>query len=46
MTGYGEAERDTPAGRLRVEVKSVNHRYLNVAIKTPVGLDKLEPGPK
>jgi uncharacterized protein (TIGR00255 family) len=43
MTGYGEAERDTPAGRLRVEVKSVNHRYLNVAIKTPVGLDKLEP---
>jgi uncharacterized protein (TIGR00255 family) len=43
MTGYGEAERDTPAGRLRVEVKTVNHRYLNVAIKTPVGLDKLEP---
>jgi uncharacterized protein (TIGR00255 family) len=43
MTGYGEAERDTSAGRLRVEVKTVNHRYLNVAIKTPVGLDKLEP---
>jgi uncharacterized protein (TIGR00255 family) len=43
MTGYGESERDTPAGRLRVEVKTVNHRYLNVAIKTPVGLDKLEP---
>ena len=43
MTGYGEAERDTPAGRLRIEVKTVNHRYLNVAIKTPMGLDKLEP---
>ena len=43
MTGYGEAERDIPAGRLRVEVKTVNHRYLNVAVKTPMGLDKLEP---
>ena len=43
MTGYGEAERDTPAGRLRMEVKTVNHRYLNVAIKTPMGLDKVEP---
>jgi len=43
MTGYGEAEREHAAGRLRVEVKTVNHRYLNVAIKTPIGLDKLEP---
>jgi uncharacterized protein (TIGR00255 family) len=43
MTGYGEAERESPAGRLRVEVKTVNHRYLNIAIKTPSGLDKLEP---
>jgi uncharacterized protein (TIGR00255 family) len=43
MTGYGEAEQESPAGRLRVEVKTVNHRYLNVAIKTPLGLDRLEP---
>ncbi len=43
MTGYGEAERDAPAGRLRVEVKTVNHRYFNVSVKTPMGLDKLEP---
>jgi uncharacterized protein (TIGR00255 family) len=43
MTGYGEAERDVPAGRLRVEVKTVNHRFLNLSIKTPLGLDKLEP---
>jgi uncharacterized protein (TIGR00255 family) len=28
---------------MRMEVKTVNHRYLNVAIKTPMGLDKLEP---
>jgi uncharacterized protein (TIGR00255 family) len=26
-----------------MEIKTVNHRYLNVAIKTPMGLDKLEP---
>ena len=42
MTGFGEAERESPAGRVRVEVKTVNHRYLNVAIKTPLGFDKLE----
>jgi uncharacterized protein (TIGR00255 family) len=42
MTGYGEAEGESPAGRLRVEVKTVNHRYLNLAVKVPIGLDKLE----
>jgi uncharacterized protein (TIGR00255 family) len=43
MTGYGEAESESPAGRLRVEVKTVNHRYLNMSVKVPAGLDKLEP---
>ena len=42
MTGFGEAELDSPAGRLRVEVKTVNHRYFNANIKTPSGLDRLE----
>jgi len=42
MTGFGEAELDSPAGRLCVEVKTVNHRYFNANIKTPSGLDKLE----
>ena len=42
MTGYGDAERDTPAGRLRLEVKTVNHRFFNSSIKTPPGLDRLE----
>jgi uncharacterized protein (TIGR00255 family) len=42
MTGYGEAERDTPSGRLRLEVKTVNHRFFNTSIKTPAGLDKFE----
>jgi uncharacterized protein (TIGR00255 family) len=42
MTGFGEAQRDTPAGHLRVEVKSVNHRFLNVSLKTPNGFDRFE----
>jgi len=42
MTGYGEAERESPAGRLRLEVKTVNHRFFNSNIKTPSGFDKFE----
>jgi uncharacterized protein (TIGR00255 family) len=42
MTGYGEAERDTEAGRLRVEIRTVNHRFLNGQIKTPHGMDRYE----
>lgn len=42
MTGYGEAECDTPGGRLRLEVKTVNHRFFNASIKTPSGFDKYE----
>ncbi len=42
MTGYGEAERDTPAGRLRLEVRTVNHRFFNANIKTPSGFDRFE----
>ena len=42
MTGYGEGECDTPGGRLRLEVKTVNHRFFNASIKTPSGFDKYE----
>ncbi len=42
MTGYGEAERDTGAGRLRVEIRTVNHRFLNTQVRTPPGLDRME----
>ncbi|MHC4832230.1 MAG: YicC family protein, partial [Planctomycetota bacterium] len=42
MTGFGDAERDTPAGRLRLEVKTVNHRFFNTSIKTPSGFDRFE----
>jgi len=42
MTGYGDAERDTPLGRLRLEVKTVNHRFFNSSVKTPPGFDRYE----
>jgi uncharacterized protein (TIGR00255 family) len=43
MTGYGEAEVATPAGRLRVELRTVNHRYLNVNARLPNSLARYEP---
>ncbi|MGB1658706.1 MAG: YicC/YloC family endoribonuclease, partial [Longimicrobiales bacterium] len=42
MTGYGDAEVDTSAGRLRLELKTVNHRFFNANIKTPSGFDRFE----
>lgn len=42
MTGFGDAERDTPAGRLRIEIKTVNHRFFNANVKTPHGFDRFE----
>jgi uncharacterized protein (TIGR00255 family) len=35
MTGFGAAEGPIGSGSLRVELKSVNHRYLVVSIKAP-----------
>lgn len=42
MTGFGDAEHDGAAGRLRLEVKTVNHRFFNTSIKTPSGFDRFE----
>jgi uncharacterized protein (TIGR00255 family) len=42
MTGFGEAERDTSVGRLRVEIKTVNHRYFSANIRVPSALDRYE----
>jgi uncharacterized protein (TIGR00255 family) len=35
MTGFGSGEAKVPGGRLQIEVKSVNHRYLDVTVKGP-----------
>ena len=43
MTGFGESELAVPAGRLRVELRTVNHRYLNVNSRLPVALSRWEP---
>jgi uncharacterized protein (TIGR00255 family) len=43
MTGYGEAELDTAAGRLRAEARTVNHRYFSLNLRLGQGLDRFEP---
>jgi uncharacterized protein (TIGR00255 family) len=42
MTGYGEAVRALDEGVVRVEVKSVNHRFLNTTVRTPPGFERVE----
>ncbi len=44
MTGYGEAEQDLPFGRLRVEVRTVNHRHLNVQMRVPSSCERYQNG--
>jgi uncharacterized protein (TIGR00255 family) len=43
MTGYGAAEQDLPLGRVTVEVRSLNHKYLDISLKLPRGFLMLEP---
>ena len=43
MTGFGESEVELPTGRLRVELRTVNHRYLNVNARLPNALARWEP---
>ncbi len=42
MTGFGRAEVVTDAYRISVELKSVNHRYLDLGIKLPRRLNCFE----
>ncbi len=35
MTGFGSAEGAVQGGRLRLEIRTVNHRYFNPALKLP-----------
>lgn len=43
MTGYGDAELGTPAGRLRAEARTVNHRFFSLNLRLGRGLEKFEP---
>lgn len=42
MTGYGKANLDKNSRRYQIEIKSVNHRYLDISIKMPRALSYLE----
>jgi uncharacterized protein (TIGR00255 family) len=41
MTGFGVGEAQTPAGRLIVELRTVNHRFLDVRVRAPRELSDL-----
>lgn len=43
MTGFGEAERETAAGRLRAEIRTVNHRFFSSNLRMPSALERFEP---
>jgi len=42
MTGFGSAEASVLGGRLRVDIRSVNHRYFNPQLKLPTELSGIE----
>jgi len=43
MTGFASSERQLPGGRLSWEIRSVNHRYLEVGLRLPEDFRALEP---
>lgn len=43
MTGYASATRETAVGNIAVELKTVNHRYLEFQTRMPEELRQLEP---
>lgn len=42
MTGYGSADGTVHGGRLRIEIRTVNHRFFNPQFKLPAELAPLE----
>lgn len=42
MTGFAAVARETPAGRVQVTLRSVNHRFLDMLIKAPAILGDSE----
>jgi len=42
MTGYGRAESLSEGGKILVEIKSLNHRYLETSLRLPGALSPLE----
>ncbi len=42
MTGYAQARREQAGWAVRVSVKSVNHRFLDLKLRLPEGFDLYE----
>ena len=42
MTGFGQAEVSTPSGTYRVEIRSVNNRFLEIQTRMPRSFSNLE----
>jgi len=42
MTGFGAAEDRVSSGRLRIEIRTVNHRFFNPQLKLPADLAGIE----
>jgi uncharacterized protein (TIGR00255 family) len=42
MTGFGQAELKVPQGGIRVEIKSINHKFLEISLRLPGHLAELE----
>jgi uncharacterized protein (TIGR00255 family) len=43
MTGYAEARAESDGWLVRVSLRSVNHRFLDLRVRIPEGLESLEP---
>lgn len=43
MTAYARKEQDTAVGRLSCEIRTVNHRYLDLSLRLPEDMRSLEP---
>jgi uncharacterized protein (TIGR00255 family) len=43
MTGYAEARRESDAWLVRVGLRSVNHRFLDLRLRLPEGVESYEP---
>ncbi|MGO1470340.1 MAG: YicC/YloC family endoribonuclease, partial [Tissierella sp.] len=42
MTGYGKGEDENELYRSKIEIKSVNHRYIDINIRLPRQINYLE----
>ena len=44
MTGFGRSELKTPQGFIRVEIKTINHKFFEIASRLPGHLSEFEDG--